>query len=207
MPPGLVRTPLPTLDETRKLGRLSFDRVPAIPVGAPGRAWPIVERVLDLAAVALAAEQVGGAQRCLDMAVDHAKARVQFGRPIGSFQAVKHKCADVLIAVETARSAAHHAATCAAIHANDLANDELPIAASLAKRIAPPHSSTRLRKTCRSTAASASPGTILHISTSSARSQANCSSAALPATENDSPGSFSPAVDRRTGPPATTTRR
>ena len=84
--------------------------------------------VLDRAAVALAAEQVGGAQRCLDMAVAYAKQRVQFGRPIGSFQAIKHKCADVLLEVESARSAAYYAAWCAAER-----SDELPAVASLAK--------------------------------------------------------------------------
>jgi alkylation response protein AidB-like acyl-CoA dehydrogenase len=84
--------------------------------------------MLDLAAVALAAEQVGGAQRVLDMAVDYAKVRVQFDRPIGSFQAIKHKCADMLVDVESARSTAHHAAQAAAD-----ADDELPVLACLAK--------------------------------------------------------------------------
>ena len=84
--------------------------------------------MLDLAAVALAAEQVGGAQKCLDMAVEYAKVRVQFGRPIGSFQAIKHKCADMLLEVESAKSAAYYAGWCA----SEL-NDELPSVASLAK--------------------------------------------------------------------------
>ena len=78
--------------------------------------------VLDLAAVALAAEQVGGAQQVLDMAVEYAKVRVQFGRPIGSFQAIKHKCADMLLEVESAKSAAYYAGWCAAE-----INDELPV--------------------------------------------------------------------------------
>ena len=84
--------------------------------------------MLDLAAVALAAEQVGGAQEVLEMAVQYAKDRVQFGRPIGSFQAIKHKCADMLLEVESAKSAAYYAGWCAA----EL-NDELPSVASLAK--------------------------------------------------------------------------
>ncbi len=126
--PGLTRTPLATLDQTRKQARLDFAATPARLVGADGGGWPVLERVLDLAAVALAAEQVGGAQRCLDMAVDYAKVRVQFGRPIGSFQAVKHRCADMLLDVESARSAAYYAGWCAA----EL-NDELPAMASLAK--------------------------------------------------------------------------
>jgi alkylation response protein AidB-like acyl-CoA dehydrogenase len=78
--------------------------------------------------VALAAEQTGGAQRCLDLAVGHAKERIQFGRPIGSFQAIKHKCADAMVAVETARSAAW-AAACTAAEGGD----DLESVASLAK--------------------------------------------------------------------------
>jgi len=85
-------------------------------------------RALDLTAVALAAEQVGGAQRVLEMSVDYAKARVQFGRAIGSFQAIKHKCADMLLAVESARSAAYYAGWAAAED-----NGELPVMACLAK--------------------------------------------------------------------------
>ena len=125
---GLQRTPLTTLDPTRKQARLDFDRVEARLVGAEGAGERVLSTVLDLAAVALAAEQVGGAQRCLDMSVEYAKQRVQFGRPIGAFQAIKHKCADVLVEVESARSAAHYAAWCAA----ELA-EELPAVASLAK--------------------------------------------------------------------------
>ena len=71
-----------------------------------GRSSP---RVLDLASVALAAEAVGGAERCLEMSVEYAKTRVQFGRPIGSFQAIKHKCADMLLEVESAKSASAYA--------------------------------------------------------------------------------------------------
>jgi alkylation response protein AidB-like acyl-CoA dehydrogenase len=126
--PGLTRTPLATMDQTRKQAKLEFDNVSATLIGAEGAGWPVMERVLDLTAVALAAEQVGGAQKCLDMAVEYAKDRVQFGRPIGSFQAIKHKCADMLLEVESAKSAAYYAGWCAA----EL-NDELPSVASLAK--------------------------------------------------------------------------
>jgi alkylation response protein AidB-like acyl-CoA dehydrogenase len=125
---GLVRTPLVTLDATRKQARLDFADVAATLVGAEGDGWRVLSAVLDLAAVALTAEQVGGAQRCLDMSVAYAKDRVQFGRPIGSFQAIKHKCADMLLEVESARSAAHYAGWCAAER-----SDELPAVASLAK--------------------------------------------------------------------------
>jgi alkylation response protein AidB-like acyl-CoA dehydrogenase len=125
---GLTRTSLATMDMTRKQARLDFDGVSATMIGAEGAGWLVLERVLDLAAVALAAEQVGGAQICLDTAVQYAKDRVQFGRPIGSFQAIKHKCADMLLEVESAKSAAYYAGWCAA----EL-NDELPSVASLAK--------------------------------------------------------------------------
>jgi alkylation response protein AidB-like acyl-CoA dehydrogenase len=109
----------PTLDRTRKLARLDFEEVPATPVTAPGEGEQVLERTLRLATVALAAEQVGGAQTCLDMAVAYAKDRVQFGRAIGSFQAVKHLCADTLLEVESARSAASYAAWAVAEGSDD----------------------------------------------------------------------------------------
>jgi len=125
---GLTRTALATMDQTRKQARLDFAGTPAALIGEEGKGWDVLSTVLDLAAVALAAEQVGGAQMCLDMAVEYAKVRVQFGRPIGSFQAIKHKCADMLLEVESAKSAAYYAGWCAAEM-----NDELPSTASLAK--------------------------------------------------------------------------
>jgi alkylation response protein AidB-like acyl-CoA dehydrogenase len=94
-------------------------------VSGPGDATAALSRAIDLALVALTAEQVGGAQRCLDMAVDYAKIRMQFGRPIGSFQAIKHKCAEMLLEVESAKSAAYHAA--------GSTPDELGVAAAIAK--------------------------------------------------------------------------
>lgn len=123
---GLTRQPLATLDRTRKLARISLDDVDARLIGDDGAAAGVLARTYDLAVVALAAEQVGAAQRCLHMAVDYARERIQFGRAIGSFQAVKHRCADMLILVEGARSAAVHAAAAAD-------EDDLPIAASVAK--------------------------------------------------------------------------
>ena len=125
---GLTRTALSTMDQTRKQAKLEFAGVPAKLIGDDGAGWGVLETVLNLAAVALAAEQVGGAQMCLDMSVEYAKVRVQFGRPIGSFQAIKHKCADMLLEVESAKSAAYYAGWCAAEM-----NDELPQVASLAK--------------------------------------------------------------------------
>ncbi len=107
---GLTRTPLSTMDQTRKQARLDFAGTPARLVGSEGQGWTAISRVLDLAAVALAAEQVGGAQRLLELTIAYANTRLQFGRKIGSFQAVKHRCADMLVLVEHARSAAYHAA-------------------------------------------------------------------------------------------------
>jgi alkylation response protein AidB-like acyl-CoA dehydrogenase len=128
--PRLARRALQTIDMTRKQAMLVFDSVPARRVGREGAAAAIVARTVALASIALAAEQVGGAQRCLEMSVDYAKLRVQFGRPIGSFQAIKHKCADMLLEVELAKSAAYHAAWAAAEKA-----DDLPLVASLAKAL------------------------------------------------------------------------
>lgn len=125
---GVTRTSLATMDQTRKQARIDLDGVEGRLIGTDGGGWETLERVLDLAAVALAAEQVGGAQFVLEMAVQYAKDRVQFGRPIGSFQAIKHKCADMLLEVESAKSAAYYAGWCA----SEL-NDELPSVASLAK--------------------------------------------------------------------------
>jgi alkylation response protein AidB-like acyl-CoA dehydrogenase len=126
--PGLTRTALSTMDQTRKQARLEFAGTPARLVGHPGAGWDTLSTVLDLAAVGLAAEQVGGGQKVLEMSVEYAKVRVQFGRPIGSFQAIKHKCADMLLEVESAKSAAYYAMWAAA----EL-NEELPVVASLAK--------------------------------------------------------------------------
>jgi alkylation response protein AidB-like acyl-CoA dehydrogenase len=125
---GLTREALSTMDQTRKQAKLTFADTPATLLGTEGGGWDVLSTVLDLTAVALAAEQVGGAQFVLEMAVQYAKDRVQFGRPIGSFQAIKHKCADMLLEVESAKSAAYYAAWCAAEM-----NDELPSVASLAK--------------------------------------------------------------------------
>ncbi len=125
---GLTRTPLSTMDQTRKQARLEFENTPARLIDSEGIGWDFMARVLDLVAVGLAAEQVGGAQKVLEMAVEYAKVRVQFGRPIGSFQAIKHKCADMLLEVESSKSAAYYGMWCAAEM-----DEELPSVASLAK--------------------------------------------------------------------------
>ncbi|MEW2359963.1 acyl-CoA dehydrogenase family protein [Spirillospora sp. NPDC029432] len=123
---GLTRTALPTLDQTRKLARLEFAGTPARLIDAA--AGPVLAHALDVAAVALAAEQLGGAERALEMTVDYIKVRRQFGRAIGSFQAIKHRCADMFVLVESARSAVLQAA-----YAADERPSELPAAAALAK--------------------------------------------------------------------------
>ncbi len=115
-----ARRPHVTMDETRPLVELTFDGVPARRIGDAGPC----DRVRDLGVAALAAEQVGGAARCLESAVDYAKQRHQFGRPIGSFQAIKHKLADMLLQVESARSAAYQACAAPA--------DESPVYAAIA---------------------------------------------------------------------------
>lgn len=130
---GVEVEPLQTMDATRRLSRLRLSGVDAELLGEPGAAVPALRRVLDRAAVALASEMVGGAQALLDSAVSYAKLRVQFGRLIGSFQAIKHRCADMLLAVELAKSAAYGAAEVAAQEASV---DELGEAAALAKALA-----------------------------------------------------------------------
>jgi alkylation response protein AidB-like acyl-CoA dehydrogenase len=125
---GLTRTALSTMDQTRKQSKLEFNNTPARLIGAEGSGGKVLSTVFDLVAVGLAAEQVGGAQKVLEMAVEYAKVRVQFGRPIGSFQAIKHKCADMLLEVESAKSAAYYGMWCASEM-----NEELASVASLAK--------------------------------------------------------------------------
>jgi alkylation response protein AidB-like acyl-CoA dehydrogenase len=125
---GLTRTALPTMDPTRKQAKLDLSGVRASALGDAGSAWPALQKTLDQASVCLAAEATGGAERCLDMAVDYAKTRVQFGKPIGAFQAIKHKCADMLLDVESARSASYFGLWAAA---DD--GDELRVAAPLSK--------------------------------------------------------------------------
>ncbi len=128
---GLERRPLSSLDATRKLARLELSGVRAEVLGEPGAAAAALSRTLDEAAVALANEMVGGAQRVLETTVEYAKTRMQFGRPIGSFQAIKHKCADLLLDVEHAKSAAYAAASAVAEGHGDA-----PAFASLAKACA-----------------------------------------------------------------------
>ncbi len=114
---GVNRAWLPSMDQTRRLASVELRDV-IVPddslLGAEGRGWGLCERTLDRARIALAAEQVGAAEMCLEMSVEYAKVRKQFGRPIGSFQSIKHKCADMLMMVESARSASFYASAVAA---------------------------------------------------------------------------------------------
>lgn len=126
--PGVRRQAVETIDPTRSHARLTFDKAPGELLGEPGKGWEISETVLDRAAILVAFEQVGGAQACLDMAVEHAKNRYAFGRPIGSFQAIKHKLADIYIATELARANAYYGAWALTANASDL-----PVAAAAAR--------------------------------------------------------------------------
>jgi alkylation response protein AidB-like acyl-CoA dehydrogenase len=126
--PGLRRVAVRSTDLTRPMARLELAAVPAAPLGGEGPA-ELLPLVVDLAGLLVSAEQIGGARRCADMAADYARTRYQFGRAIGDFQAVAHKCVDMLLAVESARAAVYHAASLAS--AGALA--EFALAAPLAK--------------------------------------------------------------------------
>ena len=128
---GLNRRLLKSLDPTRKLAAIEFKQTPATLLGELNAGGTTLPPILDLAAVALASEMIGGAQMMLQSALDYAQLRMQFGRLIGSFQAIKHKCADMLLDVELAKSTAYYAAAAAAEEAPDL-----PAVASLAKAYA-----------------------------------------------------------------------
>ena len=125
---GLERTALTTLDETRRFATLTFSSTPAELLGEAGNGEAILEKVLDRARIALAGEAVGGAQECLEQTTQYAKERTQFDRPIGSFQAIQHRLADLYMEVEMARSAAYYAAWAAAED-----SDEVSKVAPLAK--------------------------------------------------------------------------
>lgn len=105
--PGVAVTPVDPLDLSRPQADLALRDAPAQRLGGDDSAWPALARALDESTIALAAEAIGSAARCLELAVEYAKQRVQFARPIGAFQAVKHKVAEVMLEIETARSAAY----------------------------------------------------------------------------------------------------
>jgi alkylation response protein AidB-like acyl-CoA dehydrogenase len=129
--PGIKITQLKTMDQTRRLSevvltnvRVAGDRV----LGTAGQGWALLDRIVDRGRVGLCAEMCGGAQKVLEMSVDYAKVREQFGKPIGSFQAIQHKCANMLVEVESSKSVTYYAAWAVA---NDVA--EAPLAAAMAK--------------------------------------------------------------------------
>ena len=129
--PGVTITMLKTMDQTRKLGEVVLKGVKVgadALVGAAGAGWALLDRVADRAKVGLAAEMCGGAQKVLEMSVEYAKVREQFGKPIGSFQAIQHKCANMLVEVESSKSITYYAAWAVA---NDV--PEAPLAAAMAK--------------------------------------------------------------------------
>ena len=132
--PEIAVSALATMDRTRKLSEVRFDNLKVSKseiVGEVGGGWPLLSAVLDRARVTLAAEMIGGAQRVLDMSVEYSRMRQQFGRPIGSFQAVQHKCANMMVDIESARSAIYYAAWAVS---NETA--DAPLAAALAKAAA-----------------------------------------------------------------------
>ena len=108
--PGLTVTPLNTVDQTRKQGRVALQETPARLIGSIESATSALDSALDRAAVALIAEQAGGAMHVTQLSAEYARTRFQFGRAIGSFQAVKHMCVDMLLEAESALSAARHVA-------------------------------------------------------------------------------------------------
>ena len=125
---GLQTKLLPTMDQTRKLTEVKLEDTPAVLLGAKDAGWTPLERVVQRATVALCAEMCGGAQKVLDMTTEYAKIRIAFGKPIGSYQGVKHRAADMLVDVENAKSLTYYAAW-----AVDENAPEAALAASMAK--------------------------------------------------------------------------
>ncbi len=162
---GVTTETLQSLDPTRGVARLTFDGAAADRLGEAGEGFALVQAILDRAAVLLAFEQLGGADRCLEMARDYALERYAFGRVIAGYQAIKHKLADMYVKNELARSNAYYGAWALNIDA-----PELPIAAAAARIAASRGLLVRQpRKTSRRTAAWASPGTSTATSTTAAR--------------------------------------
>jgi alkylation response protein AidB-like acyl-CoA dehydrogenase len=126
--PGVTRTALATLDLTRPQARVEFSAAPAHLIAGPAEAPRVITHALQVGSALLAAEQLGAAQHLLDLAVDYAKTRLQFGRPIGSFQAVKHRLANMLVDVEHSRSTVYHA-----VWALTDGTDEPAVAVSIAQ--------------------------------------------------------------------------
>lgn len=138
--PGITRHILPTMDQTRRQARIELDHLyldADCLLGNLGDGWPLLDQVLQLACIALAVEQTGGAQQALELSVAYMQERQQFGRAIASFQALKHRAADMMVQVECARSASYYAACVAQEvldpHGDPQVAEQLPLAAALAK--------------------------------------------------------------------------
>ena len=125
---GVKRETLKTLDPTRGHAKLTFDKASAERIGRAGEGWDLAEAVLDRAAILIAFEQIGGSQSCLEMSIDYAKSRYAFSRQIGSYQAIKHKLADMYVGIELARSNAYYGAW-----ALSTQSSQMPIAAAAAR--------------------------------------------------------------------------
>jgi alkylation response protein AidB-like acyl-CoA dehydrogenase len=119
--PGVTREAVETIDPTRSHARITFAGAPAEPLGAAGEGWSLIDAVFDRAAVLTAFEQVGGADRALEMARDYALERMAFGRPIGSFQAIKHMLADMYVSATLARSNCYYGAWALSTGSSELA--------------------------------------------------------------------------------------
>jgi alkylation response protein AidB-like acyl-CoA dehydrogenase len=131
---GVAITPLKTMDQTRKLSEVRFTGVHVEPeevVGEIDEGWKVLSAVIDRGKLMLAAEMMGGAQKVLETTVEYAKIRTQFGRPIGAFQAIQHKCSNMLVDIEGAKSAVYYAAWALS---NQVA--DAPLAAAVAKAAA-----------------------------------------------------------------------
>ena len=126
--PGVARETLTSIDPTRSQARLAFEGAPAERLGGEGEGWAIASQVMDRAAILMAFEQVGGADRALSMARDYALDRMAFGRQIGSFQAIKHMLADMYVSATLARSNCYYGAWALAS-----GSSELPVAAATAR--------------------------------------------------------------------------
>ncbi|MEZ5227244.1 MAG: acyl-CoA dehydrogenase family protein [Acidimicrobiales bacterium] len=192
--PGVTATALSTMDQTRKQAKIELNGAQGKLIGTDGGGWDTLVKTLDLAAIALAAEQVGGAQFVLEMAVQYAKDRVQFGRPIGSFQAIKHKCAD-----SSSRSSRRSRLPTTACGAPPSATTNCRRLPRWPRPTARRRTSTLRPRTSRSTVASASPGSTRRTSTSSGpRCSSSCSvirpitGSSWPSASGSDPGSASP---------------
>ena len=129
---GIAIEAIEAMDPTRKLTSVTFDQVPATRVGELDMG--LLQQLWDYICMALAHEMIGGAQQLFESTIEYTKLRYQFGRPIGSFQGLKHRCADLLMELEFAMAATHHAGFCLAAEAGD--TDAEPYAASMAKALA-----------------------------------------------------------------------